>query len=124
MKLRYIFVCMLVMLAQGQKGKKEYRVPYSPPHFYTAQEFIELDEPSRVFYVAGLIDGFGGSALFGATDATVRNLASCIKGMNSKQIAAIITKYVQDRPEVWHVPLSIEGYTALNKACPDGLEIE
>lgn len=83
-----------------------------------------MDEPGRGLYASGLIDGFGASALFGATDESVKTLALCIKGMNSKQIAAIITKFVQERPEVWHVPLSIEAYAALNRACPGGLQLE
>jgi len=105
--------CVFVIVAQGQKEKKKYHHPFSPPHFYTAQEFIELDESNRNVYTSGLIDGLGASGLFGATDATVRNLSSCIKDMTSKQIAAIIAEYVQEHPEVWHVALSIEGFVAL-----------
>jgi len=41
--------------------------------------------------------------------------------MDSKQVLAIITKYVKDHPEVWHLPLSIEAFNALNAACPGGL---
>ena len=124
MKAFFLVLCIFVIVAQGQKEKKEYRRPYSPPHFYTAEEFIELDEPSRSLYASGLIDGFGGSALSGASDAAVRNFSSCIKEMTSKQIAAIIMKYVQEHPEAWHVPLSIQAYSALNQACAGGLQIE
>lgn len=124
MKALWICLCLFVIAAEGQKEKREFRVPYSPPHFYTAEEFLEMDEASRGLYASGLIDGFGASTLFGATDESVRTLASCIKGMDSKQIAAIIAKYVQDRPEIWHVALSIEAYAALNRACPGGLQVE
>jgi hypothetical protein len=69
------------------------------------------------------MDGFYASVFFGATDETVANLNSCTKDMDSKQISAIITKYVKDHPESWHLPLSVEAYNALNTACPGGLQI-
>src|SRR5580704_1658305 len=79
---------------------------------------VEMTDAARVFYTAGLMDGFYASALFGATDKTVANLHLCTKDMDSKQVSAIITKYVKDHPESWHLPLSVEGHNALNAACP------
>jgi hypothetical protein len=43
--------------------------------------------------------------------------------MDSKQLTAIVTKYVKDHPESWHLPLSVEGYFALNAACPGVLKM-
>jgi hypothetical protein len=98
-----------------------------PPHdlptplcFYKAGEFIELDEAHKNTYVAGLMDGFLASGILGASDETVANLRACTKAMNTKQVSAIITKYVKDHPEAWHLPLSMGAYNALESACPGG----
>jgi hypothetical protein len=115
-------LCVLAGTAQERKEKKDAtRILYAPPYFYKAEGFIELSEADRILYTSGLIDGFFASAFFGASDATVANLASCTMGMDSKQISAIITKYVKDHPESWHLPLSVEAYKALNASCPGGL---
>src|ERR1700691_5492451 len=114
-------LCAFTLAAQGQKEKKDqWRVIYAPPYFLKAGSFIELSEADRNLYTEGLMDGFFASAFFGASDATVENLHSCTKDMDSKQISAIITKYVKDHPEKWHHPLSAEADFALNAACPGG----
>jgi hypothetical protein len=43
--------------------------------------------------------------------------------MDTKQVSAIITKYVKEHPEGWHLPLSAEAHSALNNACPGGLRV-
>lgn len=115
-------VCLIAISAHGQKQKKP-RVLFAPPAYYKAETFIELSESDRQMYVAGLMDGFYASASFGASDETVANLTSCTKEMDTKQVSAIITKYVKEHPENWHMPLSVEAYFALDKACPGGLRV-
>jgi Ssp1 endopeptidase immunity protein Rap1a len=84
-----------------------------------------MDESNRVVYITGLMDGFFASGAFGATGETVAALDSCTKGMDNKQVSAIITKYVKDHPEAWHQPLSIEAFNALNTvACHGGLIVD
>jgi hypothetical protein len=118
-------LCILCLLATGTQSRpqKQPRVLFSPPSYYKAEAFVELNDAERQMYTAGLMDGFYASALFGASDETVANLTSCTKEMDSKQITAIITKYVKDHPESWHLPLSVEAHNALDKACPGGLRI-
>jgi len=77
-----------------------------------------MEETERITYVKGLMDGFYASGMFGAPDETMTKLDACTKGMDSKQLTAIILKHVKDHPETWHQPLSIEAYNALNGACP------
>jgi hypothetical protein len=115
-------LCLFAAAIQGEKQKKP-RVIVAVPSYYSAETFIELSESDRQMYVAGLMDGFYASALFGASDETIANLSSCTKPMDTKQISAIITKYLQDHPENWHLPLSVEAHNALNKACPGGLRV-
>ena len=77
---------------------------------------MELSEADRMWYTIGVMDGFYASSFFGASDATVAKLSSCTEDMDSKQLAAVITKYAEDHPETWHLPLSVEAHNALNAA--------
>jgi len=104
----------------GQEEKK-LRPIHTPARFCSAEKFLELDEAYRSMYVMGLMDGFYASAFFGGRGDTVEKLRLCTKDMDVKQVAAIITKYVKDHPEGWHLPLSIEAVNALNTTCPGGL---
>lgn len=117
-------LCVCAVAAQEQKAKGSTpRVLYSPAYFVKAEAFIEMGEADRMTYTNGLMDGFFASALFGASDMTVKNLTTCTKDMDSKQVSAIITKFVKDHPESWHLPLSVEAYNSLNAACPGVLRI-
>jgi hypothetical protein len=116
-------LCVFAVAAQEQQEKKSApQIINSPSYFLKAEGFIEMREVDRMSYINGLMDGFFASALFGATDKTVANLSSCTKDMDSKQISAIITKYVNDHPESWHLPLSVDAFNALSAACPGGLK--
>lgn len=117
-----LFFCLSASATQGQKGKTPPRVFVSPQYFYKAGAFLEMGEADRTVYVTGLMDGFYASALFGASDETAASLISCTKGMDNKQLTAIVTKYVKDHPEYWHLALSVEAYNALNDACPGVLK--
>lgn len=119
-----IVICTCAVAGQEQKSKREpTRVIHEPPYYYKAESFLDLNEADRLVYTSGLMDGFYASAFFGANEETVKNLTSCTKDMDSKQVSAIITKYVKDHPESWHLPLSIQAFNALNIACPGGLKI-
>jgi len=86
-----------------------------------ARVFIALPENDRVTYTTGLMDGFLAAEVFRADGSAVERLGVCTKPMDSKQIMAIITKYIQEHPETWHLPASVEAFNALNYACPGGL---
>ncbi len=124
-----IAFCVLVVLlisvapVTGQKAKGKPKIILDPPKYFKAEAFLELSEADRTTYTAGLMDGFYASTFFGATDETVANLTSCTKDMDSKQVSAIITKYVKEHPEKWHFALSALAHSALDAACPGGLRI-
>jgi hypothetical protein len=111
-----------VLITDGHQVKEGRTYP-APRCYVKAGKFLELSEFERVVYISGLSDGFYGSAMFGAGDETVDRLNSCTKDMDSKQVTAIVSKYVTDHPETWHLPLSVEAYNALNVACPGGLTV-
>jgi Rap1a immunity proteins len=123
-----VCLCVLVAfcasaLATDGHQVKEGRTYPAPRCYVKAGKFVELSELERVIYISGLADGFYGSAMFGASEKTVERLNSCTKDMDSKQVAAIVSKYVTDHPETWHLPLSVEAYNAFNAACPGGLSV-
>lgn len=119
----YILIPLSLFSVVAHPQKEKSRALFAPTHFYKAETYTELSDSNRELYTTGLMDGFYASAFFGATDETVNNLKACTKDMDSKQISAIILKYVKDHPETWHIPLSVEAYNALNTACPGGLRI-
>jgi hypothetical protein len=117
MKAAFCILAVLSVLTatsqeQPQKKGSSPRIIYGPPYFYKAEAFIEMSEADRMLYTSGLMDGFFASSLFGASDKTVETLSSCTKSMDANQLSAIITKYVKDHPESWHLPLSVEAFKA------------
>jgi hypothetical protein len=116
-------LCVLIVSAQEKTEKKSSpRVLSSPVSFYKAEAFMEMSEGDRGLYTMGLMDGFFASAFLGANEKKVASLNACTQDMTAKQLSAIITKYVKDHPELWHLPLSVEAINALVGACPGGLK--
>jgi len=111
--------CMSALVMDGHQGKRETHV--IPTCYVKAGKFLELQQYERVYYISGLMDGFYATAIFGAGDETVGKLNSCTKDMDINQVTAIVSKYVKDHPETWHLPLSVEAYNAFNSACTGGL---
>ncbi|OFE11365.1 hypothetical protein PHACT_12470 [Pseudohongiella acticola] len=85
--------------------------------FIDANTYIAYSEEQKAIYVIGLIEGALLAPLFGAAEVEVQALLECIKPMNNIQVAAIITKYVEENPEKWHQGAHVLGYAALMKAC-------
>jgi hypothetical protein len=113
-------LCIFGLAAHGQKAKSKSHIVWTP--FYNGETFLGLSDHERMMYATGLTDGFIGSGLFDASDESVAGLVSCVKGMSNNQITAIFTKYVNDHPENWHYPMSIQAFNALDAACPGKLK--
>jgi hypothetical protein len=89
-----------------------------PNPFTTGQQFLDLSESYRTAYVMGLIDGVYIGPLFDASQATVGALQQCLLGRNNRQIAAMLSKYIRDRPERWHEGANAMFYSLLFELCP------
>jgi hypothetical protein len=85
-----------------------------------ADEYSNFSDEGKQAYAMGLLDGMYMAPAFGAPDDNkiLMSIASCVEGMKSTQVAAIIEKYVHDHPEKWHWDLKLVGYNALLDACP------
>jgi hypothetical protein len=121
-----------------EQGSKELRSPESRPgvwihdDFYKGRDFRLLSERERRVYAAGILDGMLLAPFFGAPAGdlskiergevvpTTRSewLAKCVVGMNDEQVAAIITKYLNDHPERWHEGAHLSTYSAMIESCP------
>ena len=56
--------------------------------------------------------------LFGAPDkGDIGRIGRCVEGMDQVQVAAIFEKFVRDHPQLWHQPLNISVFAAMDKAC-------
>jgi hypothetical protein len=122
MKIAFFALAGLCIFAIATRGQKQPRVIYLPTYIYKAETFLDFDENNKIMYTSGIVDGFFASTFFGATDETVATLKACLKDMDTKQLAAILTKYVKDHPEAWQHPMSVESYNALGNACPGVLK--
>lgn len=70
--------------------------------FLSGEEFLNLGPGERWVYVEGLIDGIFLAPLYGAPKERVKVVEDCVVGMTNHQIAAMLEKYLRDRPEIWN----------------------
>ncbi len=84
--------------------------------FYTGQDYIEMSESQKRAYAVGAINGMLIAPIFGAPKNEMRWLESYIENMTDKQVAAILSKFLQDNPGRWHDGLQILTYVAVKEA--------
>jgi hypothetical protein len=89
-----------------------------PNAFITGQQYLALSATHRATYVVGLLDGIFVGPLFGASEASVLALQTCLQGRNNVQIAAILSKYIQGLPERWHEGAHSLFYSRMLELCP------
>lgn len=107
-------LCVFAIATFGQKP-----LAIVPEGLHKGETFLDLNEADKMTYSEGLIDGLLGSALFGASNEAVHVLKDCVKDMDSKQWAAILTKFIKDNPERWQQPMPILAFDAIKGFCPD-----
>jgi uncharacterized membrane protein YfcA len=113
-----VVLCIFGGVLYAQKQQSKPRVHRLPSYYLTAGNFNGLSDDDQMMYITGLIDGFFGVGLFGASDEAVAGLNTCTMGMDVKQATAIILKWVKDHPEYGQYPMSVVGYDALLNSCP------
>jgi hypothetical protein len=67
-------------------------------------------------YAMGAVNGMHNAPMFGAPENRTKWFDDFLAGMTNEQVAAIITKFLNDNPERWHEPLNILTYDALEHA--------
>lgn len=101
-----VLICSWGVIA-GRTQRLPKRVPKC---FLTGNEYLQLKPELRFAYVMGLYDGMQLSTIFGAKDDRFYDY---IEGMNSRQIVAIVEKYLKDNPQEWHKPMNYIFFFAL-----------
>ena len=109
---------MMAVAVYAQKENIHQRSIKEPLHFCKAEDFWQMDGKDRELYASGLADGFLAIGFFDAPDEKVTWITSCVRSMDSKQVSAIIAKYIKDHPEWSNRSASGNAYFALVDACP------
>jgi hypothetical protein len=68
----------------------------------------------------GAINGMVIAPLFGAPKDKMRWFESDVESMTDDQVAAILSKYLQDNPGRWHDGLHVLMYSAVKEAYDKG----
>jgi hypothetical protein len=95
-------------------------VPYAitiPGYVYTGNDYLEESNSSQQTYLAGIIDGFFGAAMFAAPERGLIQVSGCLKGKRTNQLHAIVARYLREHPERWDEPMSILTFNALSTLC-------
>ena len=92
--------------------------------FGTGQDYLRMSASEKRAYAMGAVNGMVVAPFFGAPEKSTKWLYGYFKGGTSDQMAAIITKYLNDNPQLWHQNLNYLTYNAIHdayeKAHPQG----
>jgi hypothetical protein len=84
--------------------------------FGTGSAYLKMTKAEKWAYALGPVNGMHNAPMFGAPENRTNWFADFLTGMSNEQVAAIITKFLNDNPERWHEPLNILTYDALEHA--------
>ena len=86
--------------------------------FVSGEHYLNGTSAFRKAYAMGVIDGLMTAPLIEGSEKRALALGVCMEGMSDSQVAAILTKNLNDRPETWNLPVNISMYRALILICP------
>lgn len=84
--------------------------------FGTGQDYIKMSESQKRAYAMGAINGMIIAPLLGAPKDKMGWLEFYVENMTDEQVAAILSKYLQDNPGRWHDGLHSLMYSAVKEA--------
>jgi len=82
------------------------------------QDYLQMPETERPAYVMGFVNGLFLAPLFGASRQSSAWLETCLEEKSGKQIAALLTQYLEQHPTEQQEQLHAATYRALLQACP------
>lgn len=85
--------------------------------YMTGNAYRDLPYNSKAAYVMGVVDGLLLAPFLGAEERDVDRIASCINGIRSDQLHAIVDAYLAAHPELWDDRMHALTLSALNEAC-------
>jgi len=121
MKRAFFLALLLGVTAAPTNAEPEEPEYFSWVHngFLTGNQYRDLmDFYDRTMYVSGVIDGMLLAPIFKADKALLGWLETCVTGMRQDQVAFIVDKHLQGRPQDWHSQMHFNVYRALGNVCP------
>jgi hypothetical protein len=112
-------LCILLLGTSGVQQTGNDFLRDVPGGFMNTGEYGDLQAAEQNSYAMGFVNGMMVAGILGADFKKVEALNRCTSGMKSKQVAAILDKYVKDHPESWHQTLAAHSFAAIVEACPD-----
>ena len=109
--------CVILCGAQSSQ-QQEGKVVVIPAGFYSAGDYLEFPPAAQAAYAAGFINGLFVSTVFNANKSAVIEIEDCLRGATDDEVAARITKYIQEHPESKDLDLNVESLNAITSACP------
>lgn len=85
--------------------------------YVTASRYMEWQQPQRLTYVMGLVDGVRLSAVLDASGTRYKKAISCFSNMNGNQVVAIMDKWLNNNPEQWNMSLNHVFISMMYKTC-------
>ena len=85
--------------------------------FATGQKYLEMNVAQKKAYAMGAMDGMLLAPLMGAPKKDMAWLETCAENMTDVQVAAILTKYLENNPGQWHESAHVSMFSAMMDAC-------
>jgi len=88
------------------------------PGFFTGKDFLDMTDTEKRAYVTGEINGMLVAPFFGAPEENLNWLKTCTAKMSDEDLAAVLTRFINDRPNQLQSSLNVVTFTAVREACP------
>ena len=85
--------------------------------FFAGKDYLEMTDTERRAYVTGAINGMLVAPFFGAPPENLNWLKTCTGKMSDDQLAAILTRYINDQPSNLQLNLNVVTFNAVQAAC-------
>lgn len=85
--------------------------------FYSAGQFMEMQEYQRVSVVASMVTMLNASGMAGSPDNYQRKLQACLERVEAKQLSAALANYLTSTPEQWDSSLGVPVVIMLDGFC-------
>jgi fructose-specific phosphotransferase system IIC component len=84
--------------------------------FLTGNDYTNFSETEKRAYCSGFVNGLVMAPTFGAPKEKTAWIEEYSVGMTDQQVAAILTKFLNDNPGKWQRPMSILSFEAMKTA--------
>lgn len=118
MKRKALLMLLLLMVIGTGLGYTKSVSPQIISGFMTGNTYRNLSDQEKHGYAMGIVDGiFASPVLFDAPTTEIQWIVTCVRGMTSEQLVAILNKYLNENPATWHEPMNLHATLALAKSC-------